>query len=74
MEQNRLWHEPVVEIYANATSPKVSCSAQAYDLANRRWYELNVSGTAWSSDGNSSHDEIMDDLPRGRSRFRTTTG
>lgn len=57
MEKNRLWHEPVVEIYANAISPEVSCSAQAYDLANRRWYELNVSGTAWSSDGNSSHDE-----------------
>ncbi|KAI3392079.1 hypothetical protein diail_6185 [Diaporthe ilicicola] len=57
MEQNRLWHEPVVQIYANAISPEVSCSAQAYDLANRRWYELNVSDTAWSSDGSSSHDE-----------------
>lgn len=56
MEQNRLWHEPVVEIYANAISPGVSCSAQAYDLANRRWYELNVGDTAMSPDG-GSHDE-----------------
>lgn len=56
MEQNRLWHEPVVEIYANAISPGVSCSAQAYDLANRRWYELNFSDTAMSPDG-GSHDE-----------------
>lgn len=33
----------MVEIYANAISPGVSCSAAAYDLANRRWYKLNVS-------------------------------
>lgn len=32
-----------MEIYANAISPGVSCSAAAYDLANRRWYKLNVS-------------------------------
>lgn len=51
MEQNRLWHEPVVEIYANGISPGVSCSASAYDLANRRWYELNVRDTA--SDDNA---------------------
>lgn len=57
MEQNRLWHEPVVEIYGNAISPGVSRSAKAYDLANRRWYELNISGTAGSPKGNSSHDE-----------------
>jgi hypothetical protein len=54
MEENRLWHEPVVEIYANAISPGASCSAQAYDLANRRWYQLNVRNKAWSSDGNGS--------------------
>lgn len=56
MEQNRLWHEPLVEIYANAISPGVSCSARAYDLANRRWYELNVSN-APSSSNDSSHNE-----------------
>lgn len=65
MEQNRLWHEPVVEIYANAILPGVSCSARAYDLANRRWYELNVSNAASSSD-ETSHDEDS-----GRSAVRT---
>ncbi|CAN8095257.1 unnamed protein product [Discula destructiva] len=49
MEQNRLWRDPVVEIYANAISPGISCSAAAYDLANRRWYKLNVSDMAASS-------------------------
>lgn len=57
MEQNRLWHEPVVEIYANAISPGISCSAQAYDLANRRWYELNVSDTASSYGGDGDDEE-----------------
>ncbi|OIW26398.1 hypothetical protein CONLIGDRAFT_683382 [Coniochaeta ligniaria NRRL 30616] len=42
MEANRLWHDPVVEIYANAITPGVCCSAAAYDLANRRWYQLNI--------------------------------
>lgn len=58
MEQNRLWREPVVEIYANAISPGISCSAAAYDLANRRWYKLNVSDTASSSVGTF---EVPDD-------------
>lgn len=58
MEQNRLWREPVVQIYANAISPGVSCSAAAYDLANRRWYKLNVSDTASSSVGTF---EVPDD-------------
>lgn len=38
-----------MEIYGNAISPGVSCSAAAYDLANRRWYQLNVNDTAPSS-------------------------
>ena len=42
MELNRIWHEPVVEIYGNLITPGVRCSAQAYDLGNRRWYQLNV--------------------------------
>ena len=42
MEIYRIWHEPVVEIYANAVTPGVRSSAEAYDLANRRWYQLNV--------------------------------
>lgn len=46
----------MVEIYANAISPGVSCSAKAYDLANRRWYELNVSDASSSFNG-SSHGE-----------------
>ncbi|KAJ0122698.1 hypothetical protein J7T55_003214 [Diaporthe amygdali] len=57
MEQNRLWHEPVVEIYANAISPGVSCSARAYDLANRRWYELNVSDALSSSEGGTNDED-----------------
>lgn len=65
MEQNRLWHEPVVEIYANAISPGVSCSARAYDLANRRWYELNV------TDGTPSSNGDRNDEDSGRSAMRT---
>ncbi|KAG6361059.1 hypothetical protein INS49_009279 [Diaporthe citri] len=65
IEHNRLWHEPVVEIYANAISPGVSCSARAYDLANRRWYELNVSDAAPSSN------EDRNDEDSGRSATRT---
>lgn len=37
-----MWHDPVVEIYSIAVCPGVSSSAEAYDLANRRWYQLNV--------------------------------
>ncbi|KAI7784472.1 hypothetical protein LA080_009971 [Diaporthe eres] len=65
MEQNRLWHEPVVEIYANAISPGVSCAAQAYDLASRRWYELNVTDGTPLSDGDRNHEDS------GRSVMRT---
>lgn len=61
MEQNRLWREPVVEIYANAISPGISCSAAAYDLANRRWYKLNVSDTASSRPFNVGKFEVPDD-------------
>lgn len=57
MEQNRLWHDPVVEIYANGISPGVSCSAKAYDLANRRWYELNVCDAPRSSDGHRNDED-----------------
>lgn len=57
MEQNRLWHDPVVEIYSNGISPGVSCSAKAYDLANRRWYELNVCDAALSSDGHKNDED-----------------
>lgn len=65
MEQNRLWHEPVVEIYSNAISPGVSCSAHAYDLANRRWYELNVTDAMPSSHGHRHNEDS------GRSAMRT---
>lgn len=43
MESNRIWHEPEVIIYGNLVTPGIRSSAQAYDLANRRWYQLNVS-------------------------------
>ena len=42
MEPNRSWHDPVVEIFGNLITPGVRYSAEAYDLANRRWYRLNV--------------------------------
>ncbi|AEO63806.1 4307be2c-d19c-4148-a90c-d2ac654b26b5 [Thermothielavioides terrestris] len=42
MEPNRIWHDPVVEIFSNLITPTVCYSAEAYDLANRRWYRLDV--------------------------------
>lgn len=44
MEPNRRWHDPVVEIYSNLVTFGICCSANAYDLANRRWYRLDVDG------------------------------
>ncbi|KAI1401081.1 hypothetical protein F4819DRAFT_496924 [Hypoxylon fuscum] len=41
-EADRIWHEPEVIIYNHSVYPGVSCSANAYDVANRKWYELNV--------------------------------
>ncbi|KAK4102414.1 hypothetical protein N658DRAFT_523010 [Parathielavia hyrcaniae] len=42
MEPNRTWHDPEVEIYGNLITPRVGYAAEAYDLANRRWYRLEV--------------------------------
>ncbi|KAK4236593.1 hypothetical protein C8A03DRAFT_45427 [Achaetomium macrosporum] len=42
MEPNRIWHDPVVEIYSNLITPGVRYSAEAYDLANRRWDRLDI--------------------------------
>lgn len=42
MTSNRVWHDPVVEIFSSLITPGVCCSADAYDLANRRWYRLDV--------------------------------
>ena len=42
MEPNRSSHDPVVEIFGNLITPGVRYSAEAYDLANRRWYRLDV--------------------------------
>lgn len=42
MEANRIWQDPVVEIYGNLITPRVGYAAEAYDLANRRWYRLEV--------------------------------
>ncbi|KAH8903569.1 hypothetical protein BR93DRAFT_953261 [Coniochaeta sp. PMI_546] len=59
MEANRVWHVPVVEIYSNAITPGVCCSAAAYDLANRRWYQLNtgdpIPDDAWLSSTVEKH-------------------
>lgn len=42
LEPDRIWHEPEVLIYNTSVTPGKSSSANAYDIANRRWYELNV--------------------------------
>ncbi|KAF2671606.1 hypothetical protein BT63DRAFT_467689 [Microthyrium microscopicum] len=42
MEEDRVWHEPEVIVYGNLITPGIRCSAEAYDLANRKWYQLNV--------------------------------
>jgi hypothetical protein len=42
VEENRLWHEPAVEIYSILSTPGVCSTGNAYDLASRRWYELNI--------------------------------
>lgn len=54
MERNRLWHDPVVEIFSNLITPGVCCSANAYDLANRRWYRLDVNSEVGDDDWLSS--------------------
>ncbi|TPX16393.1 uncharacterized protein E0L32_004042 [Thyridium curvatum] len=41
-EADRVWHEPEVIIYNLIVYPEVSSSAIAYDVANRKWYELNL--------------------------------
>ncbi|KAF5136346.1 hypothetical protein E5D57_000106 [Metarhizium anisopliae] len=59
MEPNRVWHDPVVEIYSNLITPGVRCSAEAYDLANRRWYclkvEAEVEDDQWLSSTIATH-------------------
>ncbi|KAH9909412.1 hypothetical protein F4778DRAFT_716653 [Xylariomycetidae sp. FL2044] len=62
MEANRVWHQPVVEIYANAITPGVRCSVAAYDLANRRWYKLNV-GDVTVPDAKWRHKTRLDVIP-----------
>lgn len=64
MEGKRVWAEPMVEIYSKVFTPGVSCTAAAYDLANRRWYQLNVGdsglrGADWLD--NTPLDEVPDD-------------
>ncbi|KAK1768690.1 hypothetical protein QBC33DRAFT_355901 [Phialemonium atrogriseum] len=54
MESNRIWHDPVVEIFSNLVTPGVCCSAEAYDLANRRWYRLEVDAEVLDEDWLSS--------------------
>lgn len=62
MEANRIWHDPVVEVYANLITRGVCCSAAAYDLANRRWYQLNIGDPA-ISDAGWPHDTRLDEVP-----------
>ncbi|KAH7374637.1 hypothetical protein B0T11DRAFT_2203 [Plectosphaerella cucumerina] len=49
IEKNRTWHDPVVEIYENiagASEAATRTSVRAYDVANRRWYHLEVDAVA----------------------------
>jgi serine/threonine protein kinase len=50
MELNRIWHEPEVVIYSGVITPGIRCSGQAYDLANRRWYQINVNTDAYDEE------------------------
>ncbi|TAQ89913.1 hypothetical protein B7494_g1745 [Chlorociboria aeruginascens] len=50
MELNRIWHEPEVIIYSGVITPGIRCSGQAYDLANRRWYQINVNSDAYDEE------------------------
>ncbi|KAK3945568.1 hypothetical protein QBC46DRAFT_444976 [Diplogelasinospora grovesii] len=61
MEANRIWHEPVVEVYSNLITPGVCCFAAAYDLANRRWYQLDVGDAAADWHHDTRLDEVPDD-------------
>ncbi|ROT40476.1 hypothetical protein SODALDRAFT_356465 [Sodiomyces alkalinus F11] len=46
IEPNRLWADPVVEVYGNIVTPGGrGCSIQTYDVANRRWYRLDLDCT-----------------------------
>ncbi|KAE9369883.1 hypothetical protein N431DRAFT_547196 [Stipitochalara longipes BDJ] len=54
MELNRIWHEPEVIIYGAIITPGICCSGQAYDLANRRWYQINVSSGAYDEESMAS--------------------
>lgn len=62
MEANRIWHDPVVEVYSNAITPGVCCSAAAYDLANRRWYQLII-GDPVVPDAAWRHHTRLDEIP-----------
>ncbi|KAI1376904.1 hypothetical protein F4677DRAFT_418485 [Hypoxylon crocopeplum] len=62
MEANRIWHDPVVEVYSNLITPGVCCTAAAYDLANRRWYQLNI-GDRVAPDDDWHHDTRLDEVP-----------
>lgn len=46
IEPERLWHDPIIEVYGNIITPGGrGCSIQTYDVANRRWYRLDLDCT-----------------------------
>ncbi|KAL2753496.1 hypothetical protein ACRALDRAFT_1065217 [Sodiomyces alcalophilus JCM 7366] len=46
IEPERLWHDPIIEVYGNIVTPSGrGCSIQTYDVANRRWYRLDLDCT-----------------------------
>jgi hypothetical protein len=60
LEPDRTWKKPEVLIMCTPIFPEVSSSASAYDVANRRWYELNIDTVVrdaedWMSDVITKH-------------------
>ncbi|CAH0043724.1 unnamed protein product [Clonostachys solani] len=60
LEPDRTWKAPEVLILCTSIFPEVSSSASAYDVANRRWYELNIDTVVrdaedWMSDVITKH-------------------
>ena len=42
VDPNRIPHSCLPIVYGNLITPSTCISAQVYDIANRRWYEVNV--------------------------------
>lgn len=61
-DQNRQYLDPVPIVYGNLITPNTCISARVHDIANRRWYEVNVAKDIrdedWITDTLSSYIKI----------------